>query len=535
MDTAPPPVVELLPLPEGCPDRINVACNSRRGVFVVRSQKVEDGTRGGTELTPSRFEALAGKAEAKKWRSSLWAVGADGTQECQMGEWLANHKLDKQLLARLLTNWTAWLLRQQWETELAEATAAAAAEPGQGEEGAGADGEAAVTEGGTEAAAGDGEEGEEEEVQQGPAKRQKRERSSTGGASEGAVSDADAAAAGEEEGDGAEGGGSTSKKDQAVAAAAAGEGDDGGQPASKKQRVAEANGTAAAAAADGGQQQQPPGDTTAAAGEPGDGGCARSTPANKTSLKRVHLLHLPLGFRVHPASLPARAAVAAAARQKQLLQQQQQAAAAAAAGAAAAAAAAGTPADASAGSAAAGGAPTAPAAPKTTDPLIAAALAPKTVDTAVNAVRNPWLCVGQCCRVYWPDDNEWYDADVTGYDPATRKHNLWYHADEIKEVRGVTSVCCTCVLCVLSCMRLLCCNRDGLVGLGCCGVHSGMVSGLHRPLLCRLVTQSSSTTTHLWNSASTGISILWASVHMSSRLEHVQNHAFQTHHVLFTC
>jgi hypothetical protein len=64
---------------------------------------------------------------------------------------------------------------------------------------------------------------------------------------------------------------------------------------------------------------------------------------------------------------------------------------------------------------------------------MAAVLAPKVADAAVSASRNPWLCVGQCCRVYWPDDDAWYEADVRSYDPASRKHTLWYHSDEVQE------------------------------------------------------------------------------------------------------
>lgn len=36
-------------------------------------------------------------------------------------------------------------------------------------------------------------------------------------------------------------------------------------------------------------------------------------------------------------------------------------------------------------------------------------------------------------RVYWPDDDAWYDADVVGWDPESRKHKLWYHIDENSE------------------------------------------------------------------------------------------------------
>ena len=32
--------------------------------------------------------------------------------------------------------------------------------------------------------------------------------------------------------------------------------------------------------------------------------------------------------------------------------------------------------------------------------------------------------------MFWPDDNEWYTADVVGYDAEARQHRLWYHIDE---------------------------------------------------------------------------------------------------------
>jgi hypothetical protein len=35
--------------------------------------------------------------------------------------------------------------------------------------------------------------------------------------------------------------------------------------------------------------------------------------------------------------------------------------------------------------------------------------------------------------MYWVDDDEWYEADVTGFDPVSRHHVLWYHLDEVRE------------------------------------------------------------------------------------------------------
>ena len=60
--------VQLEKLPEGVPEQVTVACNSRPAVFLVRSQRVR---YAGTEMTPSRYEYLAGRGDAKKWKTSI--------------------------------------------------------------------------------------------------------------------------------------------------------------------------------------------------------------------------------------------------------------------------------------------------------------------------------------------------------------------------------------------------------------------------------------------------------------------------------
>ena len=60
--------VELAPLPAGVPERLPVSCNGRSAVFLVRCQRV---LFGGDEMTPSRFEHLAGRGDAKKWKTSI--------------------------------------------------------------------------------------------------------------------------------------------------------------------------------------------------------------------------------------------------------------------------------------------------------------------------------------------------------------------------------------------------------------------------------------------------------------------------------
>jgi hypothetical protein len=60
--------VELDALPAGVQEHVTVACNGRPAVFLVRSQRVRF---GGAEMTPSRFEHLAGRGDAKKWKTSI--------------------------------------------------------------------------------------------------------------------------------------------------------------------------------------------------------------------------------------------------------------------------------------------------------------------------------------------------------------------------------------------------------------------------------------------------------------------------------
>ncbi len=43
---------------------------------------------------------------------------------------------------------------------------------------------------------------------------------------------------------------------------------------------------------------------------------------------------------------------------------------------------------------------------------------------------RPEAWVGQKCKVFWPDDSEWYDAVVRAYDRSNGKHNVWYAYDQ---------------------------------------------------------------------------------------------------------
>ncbi len=42
----------------------------------------------------------------------------------------------------------------------------------------------------------------------------------------------------------------------------------------------------------------------------------------------------------------------------------------------------------------------------------------------------PEAWVGHKCKVFWPDDAEWYDAVVRAYDRSNGKHNVWYSYDQ---------------------------------------------------------------------------------------------------------
>ncbi|WIA10783.1 hypothetical protein OEZ85_010952 [Tetradesmus obliquus] len=126
----PPAPVELLPLPANTPDQVDVVCNGRPGVLVVRAQRV---LVGGQELTASRFEAMCGKGDAKKWKSSLWTADETGEPQRSMGDWLSERGLDKNALSKLAANWAAVEARRAWEEQQqqqqgeAEGDAAAAA------------------------------------------------------------------------------------------------------------------------------------------------------------------------------------------------------------------------------------------------------------------------------------------------------------------------------------------------------------------------------------------------------------------------
>jgi hypothetical protein len=117
----PPPPTELLPLPDGVPEQLEVVCNGTRGTLLLRPQRV---LVGGQELAASRYEDMCGRGGAKKWKSSVWAADAEGNGECCMGDWLNARGLDKAELAKLAANYAAVEQRRQWEQEHPEQAAA---------------------------------------------------------------------------------------------------------------------------------------------------------------------------------------------------------------------------------------------------------------------------------------------------------------------------------------------------------------------------------------------------------------------------
>ena len=43
---------------------------------------------------------------------------------------------------------------------------------------------------------------------------------------------------------------------------------------------------------------------------------------------------------------------------------------------------------------------------------------------------EPDKAVGARCKLFWPDDNEWYEGVIRAYSWDMGKHNLWYFYDE---------------------------------------------------------------------------------------------------------
>jgi hypothetical protein len=448
--------VDLLPLPDNTPDELRVVCNGKHGTLVVRAQRV---LFGGQEMTASRFEAMCGKGDAKKWKSSLWATDADGELQCSMGDWLSARNLDKNALGKLAANWAAFEARRVWQEQQQEQQQGAADGDGGGEGNGDGDGDsivgdAAVTEDGEEVTGADGDEQQQQQQQRRVSESEAMQVDGEAEDSPQQQQPQDAAAGdggdGEQDEDGpaakkpriSEAGAAAAAADAAEgasnAAAAAGDDADGGQLAHASSNVSSAvadllkadqqaaAGDAAVAAEDA--LAAPAAEAAAAAAGEGEGAdaakpllsaaeaaaaaAALRKQQGRVLLQRVPYPQLPDCYTLHPAALPEPAAAAGIAARKAAADAADPLAAIAAAAAAEVAAAPPLP-----------GAAAAAAASSSTEP----------VDIELPIDEQPWLAVGRCCRMYWLDDDEWYEADVTGFDPDTKQHILWYHLDEVRE------------------------------------------------------------------------------------------------------
>jgi hypothetical protein len=452
-----PPPVELLPLPDGAPERVDIVCNGREGVFVVRPARVE---AGGEDMAPSRFEAACGRGDAKKWKTSLYERLDGGAQGRNLGvsrrrrgmglglggggfrggegaalasyserhaaicrphaagcsrctshhslpprpqDWLTAHKLgDKAVAAKFALNWAERKAYEGWLEAKAAYAAAHGIPPSSG-----AGGEAG---GGARAAGTSGDE---------PAAKRRRLEGGGGGGGVDEEMETEEEAEGEAPGAGAGEG--------ATAAAAAADGG-GGRP--------EANGHAEAAppaaaparvrlrripdaaladffevalgAGLGQQQEAPP---------PAHHHQRRKGGGRRTSKAEAPPPAAPAGPGVATAAGAAAAALAA-----------EVAAAHAGGGGAARKVGAGGDAEPRPLPWTAARAALASAAPRR---LLTAPPPGGWADASSDAAARGVL--GRCVRVFWPDDTAWYEADVQAWDPEARKHRLWYHIDEVCE------------------------------------------------------------------------------------------------------
>ncbi|GIL70620.1 hypothetical protein Vretifemale_1359, partial [Volvox reticuliferus] len=112
--SAPPAVVELLPLPEGIPEELPVLCCGRRAVLLLRTQRVQ---YDGAMMPVANFEKICGRGDAKKWKASLWLVDEDGNPVRQVGDMLAEKKVDRNILTRLMANAAQYEAYMEWQQQ----------------------------------------------------------------------------------------------------------------------------------------------------------------------------------------------------------------------------------------------------------------------------------------------------------------------------------------------------------------------------------------------------------------------------------
>lgn len=476
----PPEPSELSPLPDNIPEELPVVCNGRHGVFVTRTQHVK---YSGYEYTASRFEHMCGKGDAKKWKCSIWAVNDTGVAEEMMQDWLGSRHLDRVALAKLAANAAAveayqeWLKRQQIK-----------AETDTGGEGGNADGQRGNSSmgGGDSDGGSGGQDGRDRSdgISMSAAAGVSSEHVAANG--DGIMVDVDGEEAGsmirvkQEDGMGGELGVPGGVTNRGAAGDAGGEGSaalnvdqtpppadraatvqhpiaDNGHEASEEEEDARAGKRQRLTyePAMNGSGAVPPAVAAANAVSNADGALGASTQSKQA-----------VAGDVAPGFISLAAEAAAADNYVAMADPMQTAAADT------------TPVEPSNTTPVSGVANLVPEAPEAADsthaepaskrikleripedelpdrfrvdatgstdkqhspdrsgsPAATPAAGDTTVDETVSAASvPPEQLVGLCCRVYWKDDAEWYDADVRGYDPSTDTHNLWYHMDEMHE------------------------------------------------------------------------------------------------------
>lgn len=81
-------------LPDNVPETIPVVCNGIRGVFNLR-RLIITLRQTGVEVSPTEFERRAGRAAAKKWKTSIRLDKGDGVPGMTMESWLVSMGIDE--------------------------------------------------------------------------------------------------------------------------------------------------------------------------------------------------------------------------------------------------------------------------------------------------------------------------------------------------------------------------------------------------------------------------------------------------------
>ena len=76
-----------------------------------------------------------------------------------------------------------------------------------------------------------------------------------------------------------------------------------------------------------------------------------------------------------------------------------------------------------------------------------------TAETGIEMPRdNLEAWTGHKCKIFWPDDAEWYDAVVRLYDRSSGKHNVWYSYDHQVSLLPSLSIFTVCAHATLLCL-----------------------------------------------------------------------------------